>query len=338
MTSSSIVPFQPRVPAYTMADLERAALAIAGSKLFGIQTPDQALALCLVARAEGRDPASAAQDYNIIQGRPAKKADAMLRDFISSGGKVQWHALDNETADATFSHPSGGTVRIDWTLERAKAAGLGGKDMWKKFPRQMLRSRVVSEGVRTVCPGATSGMYVPEEVQEFEPVQATVRDVTDEPDFTGVPQPRKSAHQARKDGDYERLTTGLRACQSEQDLHAWAKAESDALGAIPAGWAKEIRQEWVELRDGFRARSADPYGLFIEPPADDTPEAWTAYVDEVLTGISGAPDADQVTAAQTVNAEGLTLAMAGLEGVAERIAEAAEQRLAFLASRQEEAA
>jgi hypothetical protein len=159
-----------------------------------------------------------------------------------------------------------------------------------------------------------------------------------EADFDPVPQPRKSAHQARKDGDYERLTTGLRACQSEQDLHAWAKAESDALGAIPAGWAKEIRQEWVELRDGFRARSADPYGLFIEPPADDTPEAWAAYVDEVLTGISGAPDVEQVTAAQTVNAEGLTLAMAGLEGVAERIAEAAEQRLAFLASRQEEAA
>lgn len=334
MTSSNVVPYQPRVPAYTMADLERAALAIAGSKLFGIQTPDQALALCLVARAEGRDPASAAQDYNIIQGRPAKKADAMLRDFLTSGGKVQWHALDNETADATFSHPAGGTVRIDWTLERAKAAGLGGKDMWKKFPRQMLRSRVVSEGVRTVCPGATSGMYVPEEVQEFEPVQATVRDVTDEPDLTGIPQPRKSAHQARKDGDYERLTTGLRACQTEADLHEWAKAEADALGAIPAGWAKEIRQEWVDMRDGFRARAADPHGLFIDPPATDDPEAWKPYVDDVVALIAGATNADEVTAAQTVNATGLTLAMAALEGVAEQVAIAAEGRLAALAAKE----
>jgi hypothetical protein len=337
MTSNSVVPFQPRVPAYTMADLERAALAIAGSKLFGIQTPDQALALCLVARAEGRDPASAAQDYNIIQGRPAKKADAMLRDFISSGGKVQWHALDNETADATFSHPAGGTVRIDWTMARAREAGLGGKDMWRKFPRQMLRSRVVSEGVRTVCPGATSGMYVPEEVQEFEPVQATVRDVTDEPDFTGVPQPRKSAHQARKDGDYERLTTGLRACTTEEELHAWAGTEADALGAIPAGWAKEIRTEWVEMRDRFRTAAADPHGLFIDPPATADPEAWKPYVDDVLTAISGAPEADQVTAAQTINAAGLSLAMAALEGVAEQVAVAAEQRLAFLAARDEAA-
>ena len=39
--------------------------------------------------------------------------------------------------------------------------------MLKKFPRQMLRSRVVSEGIRTVCPMATSGMYVPEEVSDI---------------------------------------------------------------------------------------------------------------------------------------------------------------------------
>jgi len=44
---------------------------------------------------------------------------------------------------------------------------LAGKDMFKKFPRQMLRSRTVSEGVRTVWPLATSGMYVGEEVADF---------------------------------------------------------------------------------------------------------------------------------------------------------------------------
>jgi len=129
----------------------------------------------LIAQAEGRHPASAANDYNIIQGRPAKKADAMLRDFLSAGGKVQWLALDDKQAEATFSHPSGGTVTIGWDMARAKAAGLGGKDMWAKYPRQMLRSRVVSEGIRTVFPGATSGMYVPEEIEDKPATQ--VREV-----------------------------------------------------------------------------------------------------------------------------------------------------------------
>lgn len=162
------------VVATSLNDIERMAVAVAKSGLFGVKSPDQALALMLVAQAEGRHPALAARDYDIIQGRPAKKSEAMLRDFIESGGKVEWHALDDKAADATFSHPSGGTVRIEWTMVRAAAAGIGGKDMWKKYPRQMLRARCVSEGIRTVCPMATSGMYVPEEVQEF----AKEKDIT----------------------------------------------------------------------------------------------------------------------------------------------------------------
>ena len=151
-----------------LVEIEKMARAVAVSGLFGIKTPEQAMALMLVAQAEGRHPALAARDYDIIQGRPAKKAEAMMRDFIESGGKVEWHKLDDTSAEATFSHPQGGSVRIDWTIERAKTAGMGGKDMWKKYPRQMLRSRTVSEGVRTVCPMATSGMYVPEEVMDFK--------------------------------------------------------------------------------------------------------------------------------------------------------------------------
>ncbi len=150
-----------------MNDVMRMAEAVAKSGLFGVKTADQALALMLVAQAEGRHPALAARDYDIIQGRPAKKAEAMMRDFLESGGKVEWHQLDDKGCAATFSHPSGGTVKIDWTLARAVAAGLGGRDMWKKYPRQMLRSRVVSEGIRTVCPMATSGMYVPEEISDI---------------------------------------------------------------------------------------------------------------------------------------------------------------------------
>lgn len=54
-------------------------------------------------------------------------------------------------------------------MARAAQAGLASKDMWKKYPRQMLRSRVVSEGVRTVCPMATGGLYVPEEIDDMKP-------------------------------------------------------------------------------------------------------------------------------------------------------------------------
>jgi hypothetical protein len=145
-----------------LQDMQTLAVAIAKSNLFGIKTPEQALVLMAIAQAEGRHPVEAARDYDIINGRPAKKAEAMLRDFILAGGKVAWHALTDELADATFTHPQTGEVRIDWDMKRAMTA-FGKKDMYAKFPRQMLRSRVVSEGVRTLWPLATSGMYVPEE-------------------------------------------------------------------------------------------------------------------------------------------------------------------------------
>ena len=149
-----------------LGDMQTLAVAIAKSALFGIKTPEQALVLMAIAQAEGRHPVEAARDYDIINNRPAKKAEAMLRDFILAGGKVQWHSLTDELADATFTHPQTGEVRIDWDMKRA-ATAFGKKDMYSKFPRQMLRSRVVSEGVRTLWPLATSGMYEPGEAADI---------------------------------------------------------------------------------------------------------------------------------------------------------------------------
>ena len=104
---------------------------MAQSGLFGIKTKDQAIALMMIAHAEGRHPALAARDYDVIQGKPAKKSEAMMRDFIEAGGKVEWHALTDEIADATFTHAQTGSVRIDWNMDRARAAGFAAKDNWK---------------------------------------------------------------------------------------------------------------------------------------------------------------------------------------------------------------
>lgn len=161
-------------PAMTILEVERVAMAIAKGGLFGSKDPNAVLTLCLLAQAEGQHPAVVFRDYHIISGKPAKKAEAMLRDFISSGGRVEWHALTDDIADATFSHPGGGTIRIDWTMKRAQQAGIA-NPMWKKYPRQMLRSRVISEGVRSVCPSATSGLY---EVGEIQDIAAENRNPT----------------------------------------------------------------------------------------------------------------------------------------------------------------
>jgi hypothetical protein len=156
--TTAIVPVQ---------DIERMALAIAGSGLFGMKTKEQAIALMLVAQSEGLHPARAAMEYHVIQGRPALKADAMLSRFQAAGGKVEWHDYTPEKVSATFSHAQGGSIRIEWTRKMADDAKLTSKETWRQYPRQMLRARVISEGIRTVFPGVAVGIYTPEEVGDF---------------------------------------------------------------------------------------------------------------------------------------------------------------------------
>lgn len=157
-------------PAFTFEAMQRMAVSIAKSGLFGVKEPDQALSLMMIAQAEGKHPALIARDYDIIQGRPAKKSEAILRDFQASGGKVEWHEMTDKLASATFSHPLSPTpLKVDWDMARAKTAQLlkqGG--MYEKYPRQMLRARCISEGCRSLAPSSTSGFYTPEEVHQMD--------------------------------------------------------------------------------------------------------------------------------------------------------------------------
>jgi hypothetical protein len=156
-----------------LSDMQQMAKIGVESNFFGIKKPTEAMALMLIAQAEGKHPATVFSQYHVIQGRPALKADAMLARFQQAGGSVQWTERTDKACAATFAHPQGGKCDIRWTLDDAKRAGLlSGKSNWNEYPRQMLSARVVSEGVRAVFPGVLGGFYTPEEVSQFEPAPA----------------------------------------------------------------------------------------------------------------------------------------------------------------------
>ena len=161
---SNIVPFQ---------DMQQMAEVAAGSKMFGFKNPQEALAIMLLCQGENMHPAVAMRDYHVIQGRPALKADAMLARFQQAGGSVVWKEYTNDVVTGLFTHPQGGSLEVSWTLHQAKSIGIASKDNWKNYPRAMLRARVISEGIRAVFPGCVVGVYTPEEVQDFTPVQTT---------------------------------------------------------------------------------------------------------------------------------------------------------------------
>lgn len=147
--------------------IERLAKSMANSGMFGVKSSDAALAVMLMAQAEGLHPAMAMRDYHVIEGRPALKADAMLARFLNAGGKLEYHQSDDEACEATFSHPQTGSLKVRWDMKRATLAGLNERAMWKKYRSQMLRARTISEGVRAIFPGVAVGTYTVEEAQDM---------------------------------------------------------------------------------------------------------------------------------------------------------------------------
>lgn len=169
---SNIVPF---------AEMEGMASYIVRSKLFGAKDESQAMSLMLLAQAEGLHPMTAIQDFDIVQGRPARKTHSILARFQAAGGSVAWEEINATRACGTFSHKQGGSLRVEWTFEQAKKANLTNKDNWKNYPQAMLRARCIAEGIRAVFPGAIGGMLTVEEAQDVEPVQQPMKDITPAP-------------------------------------------------------------------------------------------------------------------------------------------------------------
>ena len=165
MSTNALVP---------MSEMKELAHAVAASRMYGMQSPEQALVLMSLCRSKGLDPIEAVERYHIIEGRPSMRADAMQSEFMRQGGRIKWLRSDAEVCSAVFMHPEfcpdGFEVAV--TFAELNASGVtagkyGIKDNWKKFPRQMLRARVISEGVRAVMPSVVVGVYTPEEVQDF---------------------------------------------------------------------------------------------------------------------------------------------------------------------------
>ncbi len=223
--------------------IERMALAVAKSGLFGVKTADQAMALMLIAQAEGLHPAIAARDYHVINGRPTLKADAMLARFQTAGGSVRWGEYTDRRVVGTFSHPQGGSVEVAWTVEMATSAGLTKNPTWKSYPRQMLRARCISEGIRTVFPGVVVGTYTPEEAEDMAPPAS--------------PPPPRDMGKVVEVADFAAVMRQIDAAQTVDELNAL----KPRIRTLPVDLRAEItdaaKQRAQQIRDNATVEATD---------------------------------------------------------------------------------
>lgn len=128
--------------------------------------PASLLVAAEYADALGINRINALTEIHMVQGRPTLSANLMAAMVRKAGhklriqtkpGAVQATLIRADDPDYPFT--------VVWDLEKAKQAGLLGRDTWKNYPDQMLRNRAISEVVRQgaseILLGAT---YTPEEL------------------------------------------------------------------------------------------------------------------------------------------------------------------------------
>ncbi len=253
VVSSAVVQHSPQrqlAPAeIPFEQMVRMAQAVAKSGLFGMKDENQALSLMLIAQSEGRHPASVARDYHVFDGKPSMKADTILARFQADGGSVKWTSYTDAKVEGVFSHPAGGEITVDWDMKRAQMAGLSGKNVWKSYPRAMMRARVISEAVRTLRPGVMSGMYSSEEVQDMEQTQTT--EVPVDPSVVAT-QPQTPAEPAITEEDILAHIKTMEATTTVAELAmAFAKAWEHGSKAKNEPARKRLKGEYDRLKAAF---------------------------------------------------------------------------------------
>jgi hypothetical protein len=111
-------------------------------------------------------PMAAITGIHVIEGKPSASAALISALVRRAGHRLRVKGNDTKAvAQIVRNDDPDFTFEVEWTIERAKNAGLTNKAVWKNYPAAMLKARAVSEVAREACEEALSGMhYTPEEL------------------------------------------------------------------------------------------------------------------------------------------------------------------------------
>ena len=170
-----------------MEAMTLAARALQASGYFSdVKSEAQALVKVMAGAEIGLPPFAAMTGIHIVQGKPVIGAN-LIATLVKNDPRYDYRV---KQADATACiiqwYESGQAVgESSFTMTEATAAGLTGKDNWKKYTSDMLFARALTRGARRYAPGIFGGapIYTPDEMgvdtdEEGHIVQGEVINVT----------------------------------------------------------------------------------------------------------------------------------------------------------------
>ena len=161
---SDLVKATPNVLSAKIAYAERLAQAGLLPAAYRSQ-PANVLLIVEQAEALGIPVMTALNGVHVIDGKPTISPALMSALVRRAGHKLRVTGDDTHAvAEIIRADDPDFTFRSEWTLERAKKAGLAGRGSWGKYPAAMLKARAISEVCRDACQEVVAGVYTPEEL------------------------------------------------------------------------------------------------------------------------------------------------------------------------------
>jgi hypothetical protein len=137
------------------------------SGYFDVKSIHQALVKIWSGREFGVGAVASMNGIYIQNGKPALHANLMAA-IIKKSGKYDYRIvkLDETECELVFTQNGQAVGNSKFTIEDAKKADLSGKEVYKKYTRNLLFARALSNGAKWYCPDAFAGQtpYVPEEL------------------------------------------------------------------------------------------------------------------------------------------------------------------------------
>lgn len=141
----------------------------------------------------------------VLQGKPSLGADAMS-GIVRASGKCRFMMV-SDWSDTTCTmifartdEPDEITHSFTFTFEMATKQGLTNNRNWRTMPRQMLRARVLTMGLRAVFPDCVSGIYSPDEIadnmniSDEERLEISAQSLGEEVVYSGKPSKAPRAY------------------------------------------------------------------------------------------------------------------------------------------------
>lgn len=107
----------------------------------------------LMCITEGMSIGDWLRTYQISFGRPERRIDSALADYLKRGGRIEWieDGSNHKSARARF-HLADETLEASCTVEEAQRAGWTRNKKWETETQTMLRARVKKRGLLAIAP------------------------------------------------------------------------------------------------------------------------------------------------------------------------------------------